>query len=311
VNLTRIASLILYGLSATPVAFAQGAPAAVTAAPATREIVVPSYPDTAQGLEKFAGTMMALAKAGDSVTLAAYTKSLTLPDPDVWYKEAFGEQLGAAYAAATLQARSTIGRSVPATLATVIKDKMSRIEAHKFEQSCDVEATGKEYPLLLKRHSLIPLYDVRFWAVGSGSIWMYFAYVDGGFRYAGELPAQLPAPPKGPRSSPSAESDSPSPGNVRIGANVQAAKLIHEVAPRYPNEARRAHVKGSVILHAIIGKDGAVRDLSVVEGVCSLSEAAVDAVKTWLYQPTLINGEPVEVDTTITVIFTLGRQGTP
>jgi TonB family protein len=306
VNRTRIASLILYGLSATPVAFAEASPAAVTAAPATAEIVVPSYPDTAQGLEKFVGKMMALAKAGDIVTLAAYTKSLALPNPNVWYKEAFGEQLGAAYAAATEQARSTIGKSVPATLATLLKDKMNRIEAHKFEQSCDVEATGKEYPLLLKRRSLIPLYDVRFWAVDSGSVWMYFAYVDGGFRDVGQLPAQLTAPPQGPRSSPSAGSDSPSPSNVQMSGKVQAAKLIHQATPRYPEEAKRAHVKGTVILHALIGKDGVVRDLSVLEGVCSLSKAAVDAVKTWRYQPTLINGEPVEVDTTITVQFTLG-----
>jgi protein TonB len=62
------------------------------------------------------------------------------------------------------------------------------------------------------------------------------------------------------------------------------------------------------VLHAIIAKDGSVQDLQVIQGQCILAEAAIAAVKQWVYRPTMINGNPVEVDTTIDVIFALNRR---
>jgi len=62
-----------------------------------------------------------------------------------------------------------------------------------------------------------------------------------------------------------------------------------------------------VLLHAVIGKDGTIRLLDLNEGVCALAGSSMEAVKNWRYKPTLLNGEPVEVDTTISVIFTLGK----
>lgn len=87
---------------------------------------------------------------------------------------------------------------------------------------------------------------------------------------------------------------------------MQAAKLIHQVLPQYPLEAKAARLEGDVLLHAIIGKDGSVRDLGLIEGHCWLARSALDAVRQWQYSPTLLEGQPVEVETTITVIFTLG-----
>ncbi len=96
------------------------------------------------------------------------------------------------------------------------------------------------------------------------------------------------------------------PKRVRVGGNVQQAKMIRMVQPVYPQIAKTAHIQGTVILHAIIAKDGTVQELQYVSGPPLLMRAAMDAVKQWRYQPTLLNGEPVEVDTTISVIFTLG-----
>ena len=92
---------------------------------------------------------------------------------------------------------------------------------------------------------------------------------------------------------------------IRIGGNVQAAKLAHQVTPVYPQIAKTAHVSGTVVLHGIISKDGSVQELEFVSGPPLLIKAAMDAVKQWQYQPTLLAGEPVEVDTTIQVVFTL------
>jgi protein TonB len=96
------------------------------------------------------------------------------------------------------------------------------------------------------------------------------------------------------------------PQRIRVGGNVEAASLTNKVTPQYPPIAKTAHVSGTVILHAIISKDGSIQELQYVSGPPLLMKAAMDAVKEWRYKPTMLNGEPVEVDTTIDVVFTLG-----
>jgi periplasmic protein TonB len=96
------------------------------------------------------------------------------------------------------------------------------------------------------------------------------------------------------------------PSRIRVGGNVEQAALIHQVLPQYPQIAKTAHISGTVILHAIIAKDGTVQELQYISGPPLLMRTAMDAVRQWRYKPTLLNGEPVEVDTTISVVFTLG-----
>jgi TonB family protein len=77
---------------------------------------------------------------------------------------------------------------------------------------------------------------------------------------------------------------------IRVGGNVQSAKIINEVQPTYPEIAKTAHIQGTVVLHAIIGKDGTVRELQFISGPPLLMRSAMDAVRQWRYQPTLLNG---------------------
>jgi TonB family protein len=95
--------------------------------------------------------------------------------------------------------------------------------------------------------------------------------------------------------------------SIVVGGNMAAANLIDKVQPVYPREAKAAHVQGLVRLQVHIGKDGHVQSLSVVSGDPMLSPTAVDAVRQWLYRPTLMNGNPVEVDTMVDVNFTLAK----
>jgi len=96
-------------------------------------------------------------------------------------------------------------------------------------------------------------------------------------------------------------------GPLRVGGNVQAARIVNRVQPVYPPLPRQTRISGTVRLHAIIGKDGAITSLEVMSGHPLLQQAALDAVRQWRYQPTLLNGEPVDVDTTIDVIFSLNQ----
>jgi periplasmic protein TonB len=96
------------------------------------------------------------------------------------------------------------------------------------------------------------------------------------------------------------------PQRVRVSAGVTQGMIIHRVNPTYPQMAKIARVQGPVVLAAIIGKDGAIQNLHVVSSASPLlNQSAIDAVKQWRYRPYILNGEPVEVDTQITVNFTL------
>ena len=94
---------------------------------------------------------------------------------------------------------------------------------------------------------------------------------------------------------------------IRVASRVAEANLIHDVAPQYPPEAGRARIEGAVVLMAVIGRDGSVQDVRVESGLPILAQAAIDAVRQWRYKPYMIDGEPVEVDSRITINFTLSR----
>jgi TonB family protein len=97
------------------------------------------------------------------------------------------------------------------------------------------------------------------------------------------------------------------PSRLRLGGEVQASKLIHKVMPVYPASAKAAGVQGTVILHAVVGMDGRPLSLRVMNNDIDpkLARAAIEAVSQWRYRPTLLNGEPIEIDTTIMVNFSL------
>lgn len=130
------------------------------------------------------------------------------------------------------------------------------------------------------------------------------------------LPAatwMLPEPglPEAARAGKAADGGStaapPKSGPMRVSKGVQMAKLLREVRPIYPSLARAARIEGTVRLRAIIAKDGTIRNLQLLSGHALLAQASLDAVRQWLYAPTMLSGEPVEVETEIDVTFTLAK----
>jgi TonB family protein len=108
------------------------------------------------------------------------------------------------------------------------------------------------------------------------------------------------------RTVPGAMTATP-PSRITIGGNVQQTKLVYQPRPTYPPEAKLARLQGVVKLNAIIAKDGTIQHLEVISGHPLLIQSAMDAVRQWVYQPTLLNGEPVEVMTQIDVNYTLSQ----
>jgi periplasmic protein TonB len=95
------------------------------------------------------------------------------------------------------------------------------------------------------------------------------------------------------------------PQRVRVSSGVQSGLLIRKVNPAYPPLARQARIQGTVILQALISKEGNIENLQLISGHPMLAPSAIEAVKQWKYKPYLLNGEPVEVETQVQVNFTL------
>jgi protein TonB len=92
---------------------------------------------------------------------------------------------------------------------------------------------------------------------------------------------------------------------LKVGGQVKAPIQVVKVNPIYPKDAQDGGIQGVVILDIVVGEDGSVIDTEVVRSVPELDQAAIDAVIQWKYEPTLLNGEPVEIEFAVTINFTL------
>ena len=310
---STLALLVLVALCIAPAAFAQqlplpqSAPSAQQTPASSAAPAIPSYPDSPAGLEKLMKEMLELEKHGDTNALAPYLQSLVLPSPDAWFKSIFGDTVGAQLALSYEPTAKGLPQAMAATLKNLRQEGFAdHFEVVDFNGPCaspsfmvesETKSLGLSAVKLLgfrKQHE--PMYTVWFRKGRSVSTMAFFAYDEGAFRYVGkpEIPDSVAAQGSQPQ--------------VKSGGPVQAAKLIHWVGPVYPVAAKEDHVEGAVTLHASIGSDGSIQDLSYVSGPQALVSSAMHAVKQWKYQPMMLSGTPVSVDTCITVTFNLGSR---
>jgi TonB family protein len=103
------------------------------------------------------------------------------------------------------------------------------------------------------------------------------------------------------------KNSSKSDDSLTVPASEMAGNVLTKVAPKYPQEAKEQRIQGTILLNAVIGKDGTVENLAVVSGPKELQQSALDAVQQWTYKPYLLNGSPTEVKTTISVVYSLAK----
>jgi hypothetical protein len=281
---------------------------------ASPPLIIPSYPDSPTGLEHLAKDIMKAQRENESALADALLKSLLLPEPRDWYDRVFGGDLSEESEAIYEQSSGGLVSSLARLFLDAAAKEMTDIRAVRYEKSCDDNSGEDTFGILNARLEAVPLYELRFMKGNSFLKVFAFVYVNGGFHFVllprldgrvfGSSNRSLsPQRNKEEHKDPPPESSK----HVTVGGNVQAAKLIHRVQPIYPVTAREEHLQGTVTMHALIGKDGAIRGLYVVKGSCSLAKAAYEAVRQWRYTPTILMGQPVEVDTVITVIYQLAR----
>jgi TonB family protein len=273
-------------------------PSASTAAQAA---TIAIYPDSTSGLEHLLKDIIRAQRENDAARAEGLLQSLILPDYGRWYHENFDDgiaKLGVAAYAANL---NSFTAQLARYFLEVQNEDRTRVEAARYGKNCDDNASELTFMILDGRLKEFPIYEGRFFKGDSFRRLFAFVYVDGGFRFL-----IVPNFDQVAKSEARARQEGAA-KRVTIGGNVQAARLVNRVQPTYPTVAREEHLSGTVKLHAIIGTDGSIQSLRVWSGKCSLARASVDAVRHWRYQPTLLNGKPVEVDTEIDVIFSLQR----
>jgi TonB family protein len=257
------------------------------------------YPDSADGFRQQLEALISTYKSGDLAAFRADLDTLAIPNANDWITSHFSpadvpklqRNYRESFAVFERHLFSVVENSAqlsPAGMA--VKPWAAPLQAS--ESGPEQGQPSPLQPIAVEYFGYGPVHSVK----GTPSSWVNsFVYVDGMFRFVGstypfwwEDLQRLRRPQR--------QVDS---------LGVQPARLVHRVSPEYPKKARKQHVEGVVRLHAIIGKDGAPRELTVLVGDPLLTEAALKAVRQWRYEPTLLLGEPVEVDTTIDVIFQL------
>jgi TonB family protein len=287
---------------------AQTAPSQMTSA--SSAVPTPNYPDNTGGLERLGKDIETALRNGESGKAMSLAKSMVLDDPAAWYHSTFGNYSGAKEIAAYEDEKTQLPQGLLGFFKKSMQAGDTRVVATRYESTnCNDNAGEDTFALLQARKTNTAFYDLRlyqgtkyfrlwpivfqggtFRLVGKPKPWNYFQSYGGVTKYA-DVP----------------NNDENAGSRILQGGNVAAAKLLHRVPPDYPGIARDTKVEGKVQLHALIGKDGGIEELLVQTGYCSLAQASLDAVRKWRYSPTLINGQAVEVDTTIDVIFQLRK----
>lgn len=254
------------------------------------------YQNNEGGLKRLISDLIKARKAQDSANFQKLIDSLILPNHAEWYAATFGSDIGGQYAAGYRPDGKVLQIALGNVIDEVINSKIAGIIVDKLDNACAPIIEADQYPILLSRVNKEPIYQVHFFDRGSGNsfrLWG-FVYVGGAFRFLQKLQVKEPKWTLDDQS-------------VRLGETVLASKLLYREKTIYPEQAIVKHMEGNVVLWAIINKEGSVREISIEEGVCLLSMAAIESVKKWKYTPTLVAGNPVEVVAKVTVKFHLNH----
>jgi TonB family protein len=251
---------------------------------------LPSYPKSRDGLKKFVEDIFGAVKSGDSEKASEYFSSLAIPNHDTWFVKVFGSEEGARLDSKYQELLAQTPPRISKSIEYALKGGRTNVEVEVVQKPVETSARLTRAAIeAMVEPTTIYVVD------GTNPTEKYptfigeFVYLEGGFRYLDTEVIQ-------------ALSTAPTP-RIRVGGNVQLASLIHKVEPKYPDEAKASRTFGSVLLHIIVATDGTLKEVMLQSGDPVLGMAAVEAVRQWRYKPTLLNGEPVEVDTTVLVKF--------
>jgi len=250
--------------------------------PQTNASSVESYPNTSEGLRKFLNDLLLNARNDNQAKLWSQVAESEIPNYEDWFTRTFGPEKG----------RSLAGQYASSLKPGKAQFQMLWVELAKQKGEFAIERvdTAKEYgaipgPLDVYHASWKKTDDSA--GPESQPIGLFY-YVNGAFRVNWSLHEVRILPVN------------------RTGA-IKTGKLIDRVQPVYPSEARNLKIQGIVAINVIVRKDGTVNVMNVGGGHPLLAPAAVAAVQQWRYEPTTLNGEPVDIQAKVYVVFALNN----
>lgn len=242
---------------------------------------ISSYPNTSEGLQRLLEQLLLVAKTGDRDQLHSVVQELEIPNYENWFTKTFGQEKGESWA-------GPYGRQL-ATNEDQFESLLLKLARMPGDFGVEKMDTAKRFGSLggpldgyvatwkneaaPKGKEIVTLAD--------------FFFIEGKFRWdstTGYFPFQ-----------------------EKSKHSFVPGRLIKKVEPEYPVAARQNNIQGSVKIKVIIRKDGTVAVQDAFEGDSSLRPAAIEAVKQWRYEPTLFDGKPIDIETTLEVNFTLRR----
>lgn len=252
-----------------------------------------NVPQSADGLKSQLEAILEAAKDRHSKRLDELISNLRVPDKENWFSSTFGDDSGPKLAAEYESSWEGYQDSLTNMFRDAATKKAHKVSVTMFSLS-SVPPNDRLFRSVLQnaKDGLVMYTATARSKRGTETLPGIYVYVEGSFRVLNwktlyDLPNLKPV-------------------RVRIGGDVLQAKLIHQVNPIPPSEAFGKHLQGTVVLHIIVDVDGTVKQVDVVSGPPELAPSAANAVRQWRYEPTLLNGDPVEVDSTVTVNFSLG-----
>jgi hypothetical protein len=249
-----------------------------------------SAPESASGLQAQLESILRIASDKKSKQLDELINGLQIPESADWFSAAFGGELGATLAATYKSSWKDYAEAVVRMFRENASGKHSQVFLKEYSPSSPVP--NDSFIQAIFQNSKIPL-KLYTASVGKdrpiGTLPGLYIYSQGAFRIVNwrtfyGLPNVKPV-------------------RIRVGTATAMNQLIRQVNPVRSAEARQEHLQGTVVVHIVIDRDGSVLRADPVSGPAELAKESVDAVRQWLFKPTFLNGDPVEVDSTVNIIF--------
>jgi TonB family protein len=253
----------------------------------------PAVPDSPAGLQAQLEEILKIRDEKELKRREQLIGELRIPDPDAWFANAFGNDDGGKLAATYKSGWEKFGDSVTNSVANFAEEERTEVSVREFRFPAKAAVAGQNESKAtdVKPSNVFYTASATKGSIPGSQLPGLYTYDQGAFRVVDwqtlyTLPYMRPT-------------------RIRVGGNVAAAKLLKQVTPDYPAEAREKKVSGTVLLHVVLSREGYVEQINFVSGPPELMKASMNAVRQWKYQPTLLNGDPVEVDTMISVQFSL------
>lgn len=249
-----------------------------------------SIAESAEGLQSQLEAVLGAARGHDSKQYGDLISQLKVPDAPNWLSGTFGEESGTKVAANYANSWEAYKDQITRIFQEIAKTHPKRVFAKEFSANSPSALDPFLHAILDASKGPTVLYTA-----GAGNerefttIPGVYVYVQGAFRILNWGAFYGLPNVRSPR--------------IRVGSSAAMSQIIHQVNPTMSAEARKQHLKGSVVLHIVIDRDGNVSLVQPVSGPDLLVHDAAEAVRQWRFRRTLLNGDPVEVDTTVNINF--------